>query len=50
MEETIRRVITNALNGISLSAPVTKITTTNLQITESLSDLPYALLTSLDEI
>ena len=51
LEDTMRRVISEALNGISLTAPdMEKKTMIDLQMTESLSDLPDALLSSLDEI
>jgi hypothetical protein len=51
LEDTMRRVISEALNGISLTASATeKKTMIDLQMTESLSDLPDALLFSLDEI
>jgi hypothetical protein len=47
----MRRVISEALNGISLTAPaMEKKAMIDLQMTESLSDLPDALLSSLDEI
>ena len=50
LEKTIRQVITESLNSVSLSAPAAKDTTTDLRTTDSLSDLPDALLSSLDEI
>ncbi|MEM5768299.1 MAG: plasmid segregation centromere-binding protein ParR [Bacillota bacterium] len=51
LEDTMRRVISEALNGISLTAPaMEKKAMIDLQMTESLSDLPDALLSSLDEI
>jgi hypothetical protein len=51
LEEMITRVISEALNGISLTAPdMEKKTMIDFQMTESLSDLPDALLSSLDEI
>jgi hypothetical protein len=50
LEETLRQVFSEALNGISLTAPATDRATADLQPTESLSDLPDALLSSLDEI
>ena len=51
LEDTMRRVISEALNGISLTAPnMEKKTMIDLQMTESLSDLPDTLLSSLDEL
>ncbi len=49
LEETIRKVLTEAFEDISLSALVMEKKTTDLQMTESLSDLPDVLLSSLDE-
>lgn len=50
LEEMMRKVLTEALKEITLAVPDTEKTTTDLQMTESLSDLPDVLLTSLDEI
>ncbi len=50
MEEIIRRVITEALKEVSFSIPAIEHITKDLQATESISDLPDALLSSLDEI
>ena len=51
LEDTMRRVISEALNGISLTAPdMEKKTMIDLHMTESLSDLPDTLLSSLDEL
>lgn len=50
LEETIRKVLTEALKDISLPTHVLEKKTTDLQMTDSLSDLPDALLSSLEEI
>lgn len=50
LEDTMRRVISEALSGIALTAPAPESVTADLQMTERLSDLPDALLSSLDEI
>jgi hypothetical protein len=50
LEETVRRVITETLKDVSFSAPANKSTTVVLRTTKSISDLPDALLSSLDEI
>ena len=50
LEEIVRRIITKALNSINLTNPTEKKTMVDLQPTESLSDLPDVLLSSLDEI
>jgi hypothetical protein len=50
LEEMMRKVLTEALKDITLAVPDTEKTMTDLQITESLSDLPDVLLSSLDEI
>jgi hypothetical protein len=42
--------MTETMKGITLAAPAMEKTTTDLQMTESLSDLPDVLLSSLDEI
>jgi len=48
--ETIRKVITETLKDVSISARATENITTDLRTTESLSDLPDTLISSLDEI
>ena len=50
LEEMMRKVLTEALKEITLAVPDTEKTTTDLQMTESLSELPDVLLSSLDEI
>jgi len=50
LEETMRKVLTEALKDINLPALAMEKNTTVLQMTETLSDLPDVLLTSLDEI
>lgn len=50
LEETVRRVITEALKDVSFSTPVTADTTAELRMTETLSELPNSLLSSLEEI
>ena len=50
LEETMRKVFTEALKDITLPARAMEKKTTNLQMTETLSDLPDVLLSSLDEI
>ena len=50
LEKKMRKVLTEALKNITLTVSDTKKTTTDLQMTESLSDLPDVLLSSLDEI
>lgn len=50
LEEMLRKVLTEAFKDITLAVPDTEKTTIGLQMTESLSDLPYVLLSSLDEI
>ena len=50
LEETIRKVIKETLKDVSFSTPVRESTTAVLRTTESISDLPDALLSSLDEI
>ena len=50
LEEMMRRVIPEALSGIALTAPAPESMTTDLHTTENLSDLPDALLSSLEEI
>ncbi len=50
LEETIRKVLSETLKDITLAVPETEKTTTDLQTTKSLSDLPDVLLSSLDEI
>ena len=50
LEETMRKVLKEAFKDITLAVTDTEKTTTDLQMTESLSDLPDVLLSSLDEI
>ena len=50
LEEMMRRVIPEVLSGIALTAPAPESMTTDLHTTENLSDLPDALLSSLEEI
>ena len=50
LEDTMRKVITEALKDVQLTAPATKRVTAESQATQRLSDLPDALLASLDEI
>ena len=50
LEDMMRKVITEALKEVQLAAPATERLTTELGVTERLSDLPDALLSSLDEI
>jgi hypothetical protein len=50
LEETIRKVLTEALMDRTLPTRVLEKKTSDLQMTESLSDLPDVLLLSLDEI
>ena len=50
LEDTIRRVIAEALKDVSFSTPAIEHITKDLDTTESISDLPDALLSSLDEI
>ncbi len=50
LEETIRKVITETLKDVSISARATESITTDLRTTECLSDLPDSLISSLDEI
>ena len=50
LEETIQKVVTEALKDITLPALAMDKKTTDLQMTESLSDLPDVLLSSLDNI
>lgn len=50
LEETIRRIITEALSSVPVAAPAVERTTADLQTTKSLADLPDVLLSSLDDI
>ncbi len=50
LEKIIKQVITEALKSASFSTTATEHTTTDLQTTDSISDLPDVLLSSLDEI
>ena len=50
LEDTMRKVIAEALKDVQLTALASERVTTELRATESLSDLPDALLSSLDEI
>ncbi len=50
LEKTIQRVIEVALIDVSIFAPVPKNAEIELQTTESISDLPDVLLSSLDEM
>ena len=50
MVETIRQIIMGALRGISFHVPTTENKTADLQTTENITELPDALLSSLDEI
>ena len=50
LEETMRKVLKEAFKDITLAVTDTEKTTTDLQMTENLSDLPDVLLSSLDEI
>lgn len=50
LEEIMRKVFTEALKDITLPALAMEKKTTELQMTETLSDLPDVLLSSLDEI
>jgi hypothetical protein len=48
--ETMQKIIMEALRGISFSTPAAENKTADLQTTENISELPDALLTSLEEI
>ncbi len=50
LEEVIRQTISKALEGISLSGLVKSETPPQLQSTDSISDLPEALICALDDI
>ena len=50
MVETIQQTIMGALKGISFSTSAAEDKTADLQTTESLTELPDALLSSLEEI
>jgi hypothetical protein len=50
MEETIRRVITETLKSITLSAPAVQNAAVDLRTTEDISELPDALLSLMDEM
>ncbi len=50
LEKTIQQIIMEALKGISFSTPVEKNKTVDLQTTENITELPDALLSSLEEI
>jgi len=50
MVETIQQIIMEALRGVSSSASTAENKTADLQTTEKIADLPYALLSSLEEI
>ena len=48
--ETMQQIIMEALKGIPFSIPVVENKTADLQTTENITELPDALLSSLDEI
>jgi hypothetical protein len=48
--ETIHQIIMEALRGVSFSTPIAENKTADLQTTENISELPDALLSSLEEI
>lgn len=48
--ETIQQIIMEALRGISFSAPQVENKTADLKTTENITELPDALLSSLEEI
>jgi hypothetical protein len=48
--QTIQQTITGALKGISFSNPAAENKTADLQTTENITELPDALLSSLEEI
>jgi hypothetical protein len=50
MVDTIRMIIMGALKGISFSNPISENKTEDLQITVDITELPDALLSSLEEI
>ena len=50
LEDTIRRIVSEALKDVSFATPVIVSTAAELHTTESLSELPNALLSSLEEI
>ena len=50
LDETIRRIISEALKDVAISAPIAEMATADLHTTENLSDLPDVLLSSLDDI
>jgi hypothetical protein len=50
LDETIRRIISEALKDVAISTPIAEKATVNLHTTENLSDLPDVLLSSLDDI
>ena len=50
MVDTIKQTIMGALKGISFSNPAAENKIADLQTTEKIADLPYALLSSLEEI
>ena len=50
LEETIRKILTEALKDMTLHTRVLEKKSTDLQMTESLSDLPDVLLSSLNDI
>jgi len=50
MVETIQQIIMGALKGISFSNPIAENKTADLQITVDITELPDALLSSLEEI
>ncbi len=49
IEEMIRQAITDTLAGVSLSPLIHSDTSPELQVTENISDLPEALICSLDD-
>lgn len=50
IENTIRQVILEALKEVSLSVPAIQNTAAGLRTTENITELPEALLSSMDEI